>query len=178
MLKVIDEYGHCNAMLGLSLSKNGDLQRMPHIAKELACMDNGHNQFLQHICVWIDVRASRGWWIEAAKYHWLETQSESTTHSKWPKIFTRPMFFNGHLIPNHVFEILNDLQRGDLPDRHERIMAVLPDSYLQRRICTTNYQQIRTIVAQRAKHKREEWQTFCREILAQLEHPEYLRRKQ
>ena len=43
---VIGEYGHSQAMLGLSLNKKQPVDKMPNVAERLSGMDYGHNKFV------------------------------------------------------------------------------------------------------------------------------------
>jgi len=77
--RVIKEAGYEEALLGLSLSFNADLERMPKRAEKLAPLDKGHNKCLESIAVWLDVRAPRYWWQEYDTYRvGVTKQSEST----------------------------------------------------------------------------------------------------
>lgn len=56
--RVVAEAGYDAALLGLSLSHNAKLDRMPKVAERLAPLDKGHNKVLESICVWLDVQSS------------------------------------------------------------------------------------------------------------------------
>jgi hypothetical protein len=176
-VSILREAGYEEAMLGLSLNKNKQVSEMPRVAGVLTNLGGGHNQFLQHIVVWLDVLASRGWWHQFAKYHFKEEQSESTTHTITRKgSFMRLDFLNPDAInPDHI-EYLNAILCSGLPESemYEILTENLPEGFLQRRIVTTNYQTLRTIIDQRYHHKRPEWQQFIRKILHDIEHPEFL----
>ena len=48
-VKILKEYGYEEALLGISLSYNASLDRMPATAIRLANKDKGHNKFLESI---------------------------------------------------------------------------------------------------------------------------------
>ena len=56
-----------------------------------------------------------------------------------------------------------------------RLKMNLPEGFLQRRVVCTNYKVLRNIIGQREGHRLKLWQTFIDEVLAQAEHPEYLK---
>ena len=56
-----------------------------------------------------------------------------------------------------------------------RLKMNLPEGFLQRRVICTNYKVLRNIIGQREGHRLKLWQTFIDEVLAQAEHPEYLK---
>jgi len=166
---VLKESGYEEAMLGVSLSFNSDLDRMENRAKQLAPLDMGHNKFLESICVWLDINAPRYWWSQFDTYRiGVTKQSESTMHTLTKRVLTQEDF---ELPINPVFlGYLNDcIRNGELV----KAKAHLPEAFLQRRIVRTNYKSLRGVVKQRASHKLPEWQVFVQELKKQLSHPEY-----
>ena len=82
---VLNEAGYQEALLGLSLSYEQSLDKMPAVAERLAQRDNGHNKFLESIVVWLDVIAPRYWWQEFDTYRiGVSKQSSSTMHTRCP----------------------------------------------------------------------------------------------
>ena len=54
------------------------------------------------------------------------------------------------------------------------VKGVLTENYLQRRIVSTNYKTLRSVILQRRGHRLPHWEMFVKDILAQVEHPELL----
>ena len=54
------------------------------------------------------------------------------------------------------------------------LKLALPEGYLQRRLVTMNYENLRNIIAQRTGHRLKLWQVFIDQVLEQVEHPEFL----
>lgn len=167
---VIREAGHEEALFGISLSYNSDVNRMPTVARKLCSLDKGHNKFLESICVWLDVNAPRYWWSQFDTYRiGVTKQSESTMHTLTRQTLTQE-HFEGEINPFFI-QHLNDLiTKRDLvaAKRH------LPEAFLQRRIICTNYKALRGVVGQRATHKLPEWGLFIEAISSELIHPEYI----
>lgn len=61
-IQILEESGYNHALLGLSLSYNQPVEKMPGVANRLANKDMAHNKFLESIIVWLDITAMRGWW--------------------------------------------------------------------------------------------------------------------
>ena len=169
-VKVLSEHGYHEAMLGLSLSYGGDLERMPKRADLLVKKDGGHNKFLEHISVWIDVTAPRYWWQEMDTYRvGISKQSESTMHTLTKRPLTSDDFEGGLYIDSVV-----DLQEAVSIGDWKTAKRLLPESFLQRRIMATNYKTIRHIYHQRKNHRLEEWQYFLDEVVKGLERPGWI----
>lgn len=167
---VLLEAGYEQALLGLSLSYGRPVEGMPAVARRLRDKMEGHNKFLEQIVVWLDVTAARYWWQQMDTYRvGVSKQSESTMHT----ILKRPLGqhdFEGEL-PLETLERLNSLiERGEF----DQLKKELPESFLQRRIVSLNYKAIRRMILQRRQHRLPEWHLFCREMRAQLQHPELI----
>lgn len=169
-VKILKECGYEEAMLGISLSYNSSLDRMPKRAELLAPMDRGHNKFLESIVVWMDIDAPRYWWSQFDTYRiGVTKQSESTMHTLTKRELTQDDFEDA-IVPS-VLAILNGfISDGDTL----AAKAHLPEAFLQRRIVCTNYKSLRAVVSQRKEHKLPQWQTLIRACAAQLSHPQYV----
>lgn len=168
-VKILKEAGREEALLGLSLSYNTDVDRMPRVANHLSHKDGGHNKFLESICVWLDITAPRYWWQQFDTYRvGITKQSESTMHTLLKNPITQDMFCRE--IPLEVIKYLEKLREEK---KFEVLKATLPESFLQRRIVATNYKALRHIYKQRITHKLPEWGQFCT-TLEDLAHPEYI----
>lgn len=186
MIIKIEEAGYTSAMRGLALSHGKDPKDMPKVAEGLAPLDLGHNKCLEHIMTWWMITGPRYWWQEMDTYRLMSKQSASTMHTlirdikhlcfKRDAVITqetlgvlRSWFENA---PRKV--ILTDLVEAALSNDLVRTKQLLPESFLQERECVISYQTLRRIILQRQNHKLPHWQTFCKEVRAQVEHPELL----
>ena len=169
-VKVLGEYGFSDAMLGLSLSYDRDVDGMHDVSLRLYNKDGGHNKFLRAITVNLDITASRAWWQQMATYCVGNTfQSGSTMHTLTKRQLRQDDFYGG--IHQETLVYLNALiSRGDLIAAKRN----LPESFLQRRVMTTNYLALRNIIKQRMHHKLPEWRFFVEQLFTNLKYPEYV----
>lgn len=181
---VVEEHGHDAALRGMAYSFKDraaetlewwDQQRdrANKRAPLLAPKNGGHNKFLESIVVWIDVEASRAWWSEFDTYRIGTTkQSESTMHTL-AKRGPLPSDFEEGTHPR-VIDAFVDVwlaANGDI----NTLKMNLPEGYLQRRMVCTNYKALRGIIEQRQGHRLKWWSVFIDAVMAQVQHPEYLR---
>ena len=169
-VRVLEEAGHRWAMLGLSLSYNQPIEKMPAVAAKLLPKGDSHVKFLESIVVWLDVTAPRYWWQQFDTYRvGVTKQSESTMHTLLKRPLAQGDFERP--IPETTLHLLNDLIAKK---RFDEVKTLLPEGFLQRRVVRANYKTLRHIVGQRHDHCLPEWQAFIQEVLAQVEHPAYL----
>jgi hypothetical protein len=168
-VQVIEEHGYFAAMLGLSLSYNQDVARMPTVAERLKGKGGGHNKFLESIYVWLNVDAPRYWWQQADTYRHSTKQSESTMHTLMRNKLTQDNFEGG--LPEEILDMLNSyIVQKDF----DSVKKWLPENFLQRRIWVVNYMTLRNICKQRESHKLPEWQLFLNALKEQLDYPELI----
>lgn len=192
IIKLLREAGHEEALLGMSLSYYDHAEpldqwwdemkrlRAAKRAKALAHRQGGHNKFLESIQVWLFVQASRGWWQEFDTYRaGVTKQSASTMHTLDKRGVTV-----GDFEENTVYEavsVFNEVlaaYKSTESPFYKDITALkqnLPEGWLQERVVCTNYKALQNIYWQRHNHRLKHWQVFCSELLAQLEHPEYIK---
>ncbi len=181
--KIISEHGYEEAMLGLSLSYNTSVERAKEVAIRLAFKQGGHNKYLESIYLWLDVTAPRFWWQEADTYRLSTKQSESTMHTILKKELTlddfeHPIIEETIADLNKLIEIYKNLETDIAKNvAFYTIKNNLPEGFLQRRIWVMNYKTLQNIIMQRKSHKLPQWQCFIKEILEQVEHPEFLEEK-
>jgi len=170
-VQVLKESGYDEALLGLSLSFNKPVHEMPKVAEELYCKDGGHNKFLESIVVWLDITAPRYWWQQGDTYRiGMTKQSGSTMHTMMARKLQQSDF--AQPMASGTLKRLNDLiEQGDF----YQLKNELPEGFLQRRICCTNYQTIRRIVRQRKSHRLLEWRVFINAMFSQLERQEFIK---
>jgi thymidylate synthase ThyX len=70
---------------------------------------------------------------------------------------------------------LAHLNRLIAEGRWEETKWQLPESFLQRRVVSANYMALQRIVRQRSTHRLQEWREFIDQLIASVEHPEYLK---
>jgi hypothetical protein len=168
--KILKESGYEEALLGMSLSYNAPIERMPQRAENLAHGRPGENKFLESIMIWLDVTAPRYWWQTADTYRLSTKQSGSTSHTILKRPLVQADFSGG--IPLEWVQTLNHLiELKDL----DSVKRLLPESFLQRRIWVFSYKTAQNIYQQRNAHKILEWREFCDALVDQLQHPEFLR---
>lgn len=182
-VNILLEAGHDLALRGMAYSFKdraldpdvwweGQRERAEKRAPLLAPKDEGHNKFLRQVMLWIDIEASRAWWSEFDTYKvGTVANSESTMHTLSKREPTLDDFEEGtdsYIIS--AFICLHENVKGDVT----RLKMNLPEGFLQRRMVTMNYANLRNILKQRQGHRLKWWGVFSEAILAQVEHPEYL----
>lgn len=168
-VSILSEAGYLPSMLGLSLSYNQDVGKMPVVADKLKDKYGGHNKFLESIYLWVDVNAPRYWWAQADTYRLTTKQSESTEHLILRTPITADSF-DDEIEPIFV----EMLERMRLSKEMRRLKAHLPESFLQRRVWVMNYMVLKNIIKQRSTHKMSQWHYFIDQMVNQVEQPELL----
>jgi len=167
-VKIIKEAGYDEALLGLSLSYNQEMDRMPVVAGKLYSREGGHNKFLESIAVWLDISAPRYFWQQFDTYRiGVTKQSESTMHTILKQPISQENFEKA--VPVETIDRLNNLL---LSKDFDSLKNELPEGFLQRRIVFTNYMALRRIIAQRKTHKLREWHLFADTVINKVEHKE------
>lgn len=136
-----------------------------------------HRKFLRQIMVSVDVTAPLYWWKECDTYKvGVTANSTSTMHKLASKPITMDCFemgdfeevnlsngfsntkyvWNTFIIP--VLEELRQIYNTTKDKRYwKELVRLLPESWLQTRTVTMNYENIRTMIHQRTNHKLIEW---------------------
>lgn len=182
-VKVIEEHGHDAALRGMAFSYKDraidtdewwekQRERALKRAPLLAPMDAGHNKFLRQIKLWVEIEACRAFWSEFDTYKvGTVANSESTMHTlakrgPLPEDFEEGTHWR-------VIDAFTDVwlsAKGDI----NILKMNLPEGFLQRRMVTMNYGNLRNIIAQREGHRLKWWGVFIEAMRAQVQHPEYL----
>lgn len=121
-----------------------------------------HRKFLRQIIVSVDITAPLYWWKEFDTYKvGVTANSTSTMHKIASKPITMDCFENGEMIYSFTIAELemNRLKYLETKDKNEwkRLIVNLPESWLQTRTVTMNYENVRTMIRQRTNHKLTEW---------------------
>lgn len=148
------------------------------LARNLIRAGSEHRKFLRQIQVSIDITAPLYWWKEFDTYKVGTTaNSTSTMHKITSKPITIDCFeiddFN-EINFDHASEIdmiIHYLEKLRLvyldtkdPKYWKELIRWLPESWLQTRTITMNYENLYTIVRQRNHHKLTEWYSFIKFI--------------
>ncbi len=198
MIKVLNESGFEESLLGLGLNKNiisiedydyikcipddkdryeKTFGRIYNTACKLAGKGGGHDKFLESINVSMYIEAPRYIWQEFDTYRvGITKQSSSTIHTLMKEPINDSMFDNIELEENiEDFNIiLQALERiKDRGNLHDTKVA-LPEGFIQGRLVVANYKTIQNIYRQRKNHKMKWWRINLIDLLRQLEHPELI----
>lgn len=148
----------------------GVANRLLMRACRLSGLGNGHDKFLRMLRVDLLITAPLYWWKQFDTYKvGTVTQSESTMHTLMKSPITQNMFESG-LHP----DILNILENMRLAGNFDGLNNLLPHSFLQTRMVSTNYAVLQNIIRQRRGHKLREWREFISTVLGQCNHPDLL----
>lgn len=155
--------------------ENGDTdgrnvgKRDMELSKKLASAGPEHAKHLRMITCTAQIIAPRFWWQQMDTYRiGVEKVSTSTMHTIM-KESLRQEDFSDPLLPG-VLDMLNGLiaQYGNEPDKDvkaklfRKVVANLPQSYMQERTVMFSYAALRNIYRQRKGHKLEEWAIFLK----------------
>ncbi len=143
------------------------------LAKRLINSGTEHRKFLRQILVSVYITAPLYWWKEMDQYKTggITTNSTSTMHTLASKEITLDNFEIGDLdvdfdesIHETLLPMLESLRVKYKETKDKRywkeLVRWLPESWLQSRMVTLNYENIRSIVKQREGHRLTEWQSF------------------
>lgn len=145
------------------------------LMKKLICGGSEHRKFLRQIFVSVDITAPIYWYKEFDTYKvGITENSTSTMHKLAETPITLENFEINDLYKDSK-EINIFIEEGVIPmleslrqkynETKEKIywkelIRWLPESYLQKRTITTNYENILNICKQREDHKLIEWKYF------------------
>ena len=176
-VELIEEAGYRSALRGLSLNKK-QTKDMASIARRLAHFDGGHNKFLEMMYIWIEVKGARYFWAEADTYRMSVKSSESTMHTLIKELenndLTDECFEQGSVDEAYLNLIKQKLNIKDETEKLVGVKQILPEGFLQKRVWCMNYKTLRNITQQRHNHRLPHWQSFIKQILSQIEHPEFI----
>ena len=134
---------------------------------------SGHDNALKGIIVQFDLTMTPKMSVELERYHFIDfVSSQSTIHKitkfdldsayikyvdkRVIKIMKEKVFEYNDLL-DHGFKASEDLMK----ERYLEILYTNPCGFQLTSRMTTNYQQLKTIYAQRRNHRLPEWRTFC-----------------
>lgn len=140
-----------------------------------------HRKHIRLIDVWMEIKAPMYWWKETDTYRFgVDKVSESTMHTLMNKKITVDDFEmtdnNKDFMSvedDYGNSYLNSLNFCREHSDFVRLNELLPQSYLQTRICKFSYEALRNIYHARKDHKLKEWHLFC-ETLERLPYSEFI----
>ena len=167
-VKKLEEAGYKSAMYGLSLNKNQSPENMEGVAHKLCNKMGGHNKFLEHIYIWLEVKAPRYWWQDADTYRLSTKQSQSTNHT----ILKRNLIESDFEECDISIEYLEELNELVTSKKFLSLKKKLPEGFLQTREWCMSYKTLLNIIQQRKTHILPHWRFFIDKVLMQIEHRE------
>ena len=154
------------------------------LASNLVELGRSHAKFRRMIHVQCDILAPLFWWKQFDTYKiGTVVNSTSTMHSITKKEFTSDDFSQSNVMSAQfamqllsTINVLNELRSNYLEEENRvmkktywnDIIHLLPDCYNQLRTVDMNYEVVAHMVENRLFHKLDEWQEFCRKMLANL----------
>ena len=158
------------------------------LAQRLIRGGSEHRKFLRQIIVSVDITAPFYWWKEFDTYKiGTVANSCSTMHKLASTPITKECFemgdfkcfefdisvsddgnfavvYNSEYVWNHTIHTLEALREKYVETKDKRywkeLVRLLPESWLQKRTVTMNYENLLSICKQRSGHKLTEWHTF------------------
>lgn len=149
------------------------------LAQQLIRTEESHRKFLRQIFVVVDITAPMYWWSEFDTYK-VGTVANST--SKMHKLSTTPITLDcfetddydkewlestgiestcDTWVSDNIIFFLEELRERYLKTKDKRywkeLIRFLPESWLQTRTVTMNYENIYSMIRQRKEHKLNEW---------------------
>ena len=128
-------------------------------------------KFARQIFVSMDIIAPLYWWKEMDTYKVATVaNSTSTMHKIHSKPLTEQDFSIDDsnistLVTKRLIDELNFYRERFLETKDKNhwraLIQLLPESYMQKRTWTANYQVLRNIYFARQHHKLQEWRDFC-----------------
>lgn len=148
-----------------------DLGLMQRLIRAAVKEGNSHSKFLRQIMVSVDITAPLYFFKELDTYKvGTVANSTSTMHKLSSKPITLDCFEIGDYCPevitsteeiDYLIQFLEGLRRKYLETKDKRywkeLIRWLPESWLQTRTITMNYQVVRQMYFDRRNHKLTEW---------------------
>lgn len=173
---------------------NNDLS----LAMDLIKAGPEHRKFLRQIFVSVDITAPLYWWKEFDTYKiGTVANSCSTMHKLASAPITKECFemgdferfefdisvsedgnfaeiYNSEYVWDHTVHILEALRRKYVETKDKKywkeLVRILPESWLQKRTVTMNYENVLNMMRQREHHKLTEWRVDFMEWAKNLPH--------
>ena len=138
------------------------------LAQKLIVGGSEHRKFLRQICVWVDITAPLFWFKEQETYKIGTTSnSTSTMHTILSEKIAIDCFETDDMEEfekrglKEIIDLCEELRKRFLKTNDKKywkaLIRMLPESWLQTRTISMNYEVIRNMVHQRKNHKLNEW---------------------
>ena len=156
------------------------------LAQRMIRAGSSDRKFMRQIMVCVDITAPLYWWKEFDTYKVATVaNSTSTMHKLASTPITKECFEMGDFNPKQMIYqnspyspdicaseywdmFINDLEYirnkyNETKDKKwwKELIRLLPESWLQTRTVTMNYEILRNIYSQRKNHRLTEWHSFC-----------------
>ena len=176
---------HCYGMFGYPEERTefvigeNDLELMQKLIKA----GSEHRKFMRQILVSVDITAPLYWWKEADTYKvGTVSNSTSTMHklastpitmdcfemddfadsdeeSNYHNLYIKSMWLR---LIKHLEDLRKEFNKTKDKRYWKELIRLLPESWLQKRTITMNYENILNMYRQRKHHKLTEWsKSFC-----------------
>lgn len=137
---------------------SNDLELMQKLIKA----GSEHRKFMRQIIVSVDITAPLYWWKEFDTYKiGTVANSTSTMHKLASTPITKECFEHGEWIPETTINNLEGMRNCYNLTKNKtiwkKLIVNLPESWLQTRTVTMNYENLLSMVNQRKNHKLTEW---------------------
>lgn len=154
-------------------------EKMLNVANKLAYLSPEHKKFLRQIEIAVEITMPRYWWSEFDTYKIGTTaQSESTMHTILKQTMRQDLFQDNDdfCLIEEIISRINVIKQFDCSDIDKTIAIkkILPESFLQCRVATMNYEVLANMYRQRINHRLPEWKFFCTELLKQLPYQNWI----
>lgn len=132
------------------------------LMKNLIKAGSDHRKFMRQIMVSVDITAPLYWWKEFDTYKvGTVANSESTMHKLASTPITIECFECSELVWKDMVNMLEGWRQDYLESKDKKywkkLIVNLPESWLQTRTVTMNYENILSMVHSRKSHKLTEW---------------------
>lgn len=136
---------------------------------------SGEDTFLNGIIVQFDLTLSEKAWPEAQRYNWLSFVSSMSSMHCIMK-FDLDEQCNEYVYECTKRQLKHDIEKYNECPSEELFLQIIyniPSGFCLTARMTTNYRQLKTIYAQRKKHRLPEWRKFCA-WMETLPHSEFI----
>lgn len=136
------------------------------LAQRLSNAGTDHRKFLRLATCHVLIEAPLYWWKQFDTYRFgVEKCSESTMHT----IMKRPIQLEDFAFEteagsyDRVFlqNTIDQLERYRDAGEFEKVVKMLPDSYIQGRVCMISFEALLNMYKARKHHKLKEWHDMC-----------------
>ena len=126
----------------------------------------GHDNWLKGVVVQFDLTFTVKAWVEAERYHWFNIVSSQSTMHRITKFNLDSAYieYTDKRIIEIMKELVADYNADPTPDNYLRVLYSNPCGMRLTAKMSTNYQQLKTMYAQRKNHRLPEWREFCKWI--------------